>query len=295
MGIAAGGSFVFASYCAFLRLSLTWLLCQLAHYRLLPSDPVTVADPRYTLADTSAQQSLITYQFLQLLRRVARHFSRPSSLVLPSGQSRKASRIERHLLLKSPSYDEPDWLRDPVTARVDLPSRISPPSSSSRASEPVKRYYNISRSRGRGRRPGFFSLSLVTPHARNESVLSFASADAFTISPQGFDTICLAKDRGGSGGVQEGIRAYNNGAANRSSHASYSCSRNARFRRTEPSQSSNGSSFDDVDLEVLLTSQMADSAHRARLSRSYSKTSKASFEEGARPFRGAAPDRSGWI
>lgn len=229
----------------------------------------------------------------QLLRRLAKAFKRSSESIsshhdgLPPPIPSRMSRVERNLHKRSATCtDTPEWLSEPITATSCVPLRtpILSPSTSS-----INTYSTKSPTSASWKKSTFgktadaarrrLSKSPSQIHLqRNDSVMSFASADAFgktdifdedggndhTIpcSPkQRFNTSSCRRTRSHTDTSNYSLPTSFNYQTPPLTPAGYNPS-----HRTKNSESSIYTE-DTLESEILMTCQMVDSAYQAVKSR----------------------------
>lgn len=226
------------------------------------------------------------FSTIQLFRRLARAFKRTSLPVsneqVPPPFSSKISRAERSLHKHSASCT-PDWLCAPIVADVSVPLRtpaLSPSVSSSATSttygrSPTSATWKkgtFGRAADGTRRRLSKSPSQVALH-RNDSVLSFASADAFGQSNLFDDDEAEAylSPRSAthySSTMSPSRRTRSNTDASNYSLPSSFNYQPSGFPTHRPKNSQSSTYTDDtVESEVLMTCQMVESAYQAVRSR----------------------------
>lgn len=242
---------------------------------------------------------------LQLFRRLARAFKRSSvqsfdEHEVSKSASSRISRIEKTLHKRSATCtDTPDWLCTPITAQSSVPLRmptLACPSSSSVASVGMKsptsaiwKKGTFGRTADAARRR--LSKSPSQPHLqRNDSVLSFASADAFGkmdfFDDDGTDMFTSAPSSASCASPRTPYHHHYSDSNARTVRRTRSNTDTSNYSlpssfnyQTSPTSSSSSSSHrpknsessiyteDTAESEVLMTCQMEESAYQAIRSR----------------------------
>ena len=213
-----------------------------------------------------------------------------------------------HIRAKPPAPLDftPDWLSCPVNSRGSVEPRAPPlsPCPSTR-SKGRRRTFSKAASlfnEGGKNRASLFKKSSAAELQRSDSVLSFASADAFSRSPMwDQDSGCYASPISPTSPFQQDAVMQRRTRSSSDSTMLPLASdfggpqpRTQEFRKAHrpKTSDSSGDSMDTVESEILhITAQMESSALSAMRSRPSSIRMRRSFESSQRP----TPNALGWI